>query len=502
MKKIIISLGIIICLCLLVLPVKAAGVTATTSSARGSVGDEVTVTVTLSGQVNVISGGLEIEYDKSVLELKSGSFNLPGATLTNWDNSKKLGAFMFMSGSNISGTIFTAKFKILESTNVSSTTIKAILKLTDPSNNSIDVNNVSGTVTIECKHDFTRQNTNSDYLAAPANCSQGVTYYYSCTKCGEKGKTTFSLGEGIGHKFDKKVESSKYQATLGSCTEAPEYYYACSRCGEKGKDIYKGSTIPGHTYGTTYKSDEKNHWYECTCGDKKSVGTHTPGAAATETKPQTCTACGYVIQKALGHTHKYGSTYKSDEKNHWYECTCGDKDKATQHTFEWIVDKKATEKETGIKHEECMECGFERNKGTIIEKVDHVHSPKEIAAVESTHLEKGNNKYYQCSSCGKYYKDDKCTIETTIEAEKLPTTIDHEYGDWQVVKEATFEEAGLEERTCECGHKESMKVSPLIKPVDAQTNTTLIIVCVTEGVVILGLAIVLIVMLSKKKRIV
>ena len=63
-KRLFIALGIVITLCLMVLPVKAAGLTATTSSVSGSKGDSVTITVTLSEKVNVISGAISFEYDK------------------------------------------------------------------------------------------------------------------------------------------------------------------------------------------------------------------------------------------------------------------------------------------------------------------------------------------------------------------------------------------------------------------------------------------------------
>lgn len=499
-KKIVIILGILIYLLVLAIPVKAAELSAITSSSKGHVGEEVTITVTLSQKVNVLSGAVSFEYDKNALDIVSGTFNLTGATLANWDNSKELGAFMFMGGADISGIIFTAKVKILDTASLGSESIKAIVQLDDTSNKDISVTNVSGTISIECKHDFTNQNTDSSYLAAQASCVKGITYYYSCTKCGEKGTKTFSVGEGLGHKFDKKSESSKYLAKSGSCTEPSTYYYSCSVCGEKGKDTFKGTIIPGHKYEKNYKSDANNHWHECECGDKKSVEAHIPGPIATETKPQVCTVCGYIIQPALGHTHKYGSTYKTDNNNHWYECTCGEKNQMEKHTFEWIIDKEATEDETGIKHEECKDCGYKRNEETIIEKVDHVHLPTKLPATLSTHLKQGNNEYYQCSSCGKYYKDENCTIETTVEAEKLPTTPDHEYGDWIEVKKATYEEEGLEERTCICGHKEYMKVSPLIKPIEAKSNTIWIIVSIVEGVIVLSLGVALTLVLLKKKK--
>ena len=73
------------------------------------------------------------------------------------------------------------------------------------------------------------------------------------------------------------------------------------------------------------------------------------------------------------HKHTYdGGSWYADAKSHWHQCTdkdCPDlyastKDLAS-HTFVWKVDKAATATETGLKHEECTVCGFERNETEI-----------------------------------------------------------------------------------------------------------------------------------------
>ena len=55
--------------------------------------------------------------------------------------------------------------------------------------------------------------------------------------------------------------------------------------------------------------------------------------------------------------HKYEGNWKYDETNHWQECKCGEKGNVAAHTYEWVVDKEATETEAGLKHEECTICG-------------------------------------------------------------------------------------------------------------------------------------------------
>lgn len=77
----------------------------------------------------------------------------------------------------------------------------------------------------------------------------------------------------------------------------------------------------GHDYATAWTKDGTNHWHTCTvCSVKVDEGKHTPGAPATETTAQTCTACGYIITPAFNHTHNFATTWTTDDINHWHTC--------------------------------------------------------------------------------------------------------------------------------------------------------------------------------------
>lgn len=67
------------------------------------------------------------------------------------------------------------------------------------------------------------------------------------------------------------------------------------------------------------------------------------------------------------HKHAYGPYWSCDETQHWMACSCGDRIQIGAHTFKWVIDKPATDTESGIKHEECTVCGYARSAGTIIE---------------------------------------------------------------------------------------------------------------------------------------
>ncbi|MBO5910280.1 MAG: hypothetical protein J6Q15_02100, partial [Clostridia bacterium] len=60
-----------------------------------------------------------------------------------------------------------------------------------------------------------------------------------------------------------------------------------------------------HSYATL-KFNTTNHWYECSCGEKKNVQAHQ-GGTATETQIAVCTVCSQAYGSLLvpGHTHEF-----------------------------------------------------------------------------------------------------------------------------------------------------------------------------------------------------
>ena len=283
-------------------------------------------------------------------------------------------------------------------------------------------------------HNFNQKNTSETYLKSAATCTKKAVYYYSCT-CGEKGTETFESGETAPHSYSTEWSSdgTNHWHRCANCDAVADKAahadanndHNCDVCGRKTSD-HKGGTatckekatcsicgqkygdLAPHNYKTTWSSDETNHWHECSvCGDRKDVAVHTPGAEATETTPQTCTVCGYVIKAALGHTHNFnqkntsetylksaatctkkavyyyscscgekgtetfesgetlahtwGTKWVNNDGKHWHECAvCNTKSDEADHAFEWKIDKEATVTEAGAKHEECKVCGYKK----------------------------------------------------------------------------------------------------------------------------------------------
>ena len=163
------------------------------------------------------------------------------------------------------------------------------------------------------------------------------------------------------------------------------------------------------------------------------------------------------IKVTLGddHTHTYGTTYSSDSTGHWKTCTeCGANGEFSKHTGGTATctakavcetcdqpygelgahkltktdAKAATCTEVGNEaYWTCSGCGkyFSDENGTNeIEKDSWVlktlgHDMTKTDAKEATCTEDGNNEYYTCSRCGGVFKDEAGTQATTVEAETL-----------------------------------------------------------------------------------
>ena len=254
----------------------------------------------------------------------------------------------------------------------------------------------------------------------PSTCKEkGWDAYSKCNDCGQLfDKDGNEISEILyrplaDHKYtatEKKPEALK---TAGTCKDEARYLYSCEVCGKVAPSeawgTFRGDFDPNNHVGGTYLQNQK----DASCkeegytGDKYCSGCH----AKLEN--------GSPIKKS---SHTPATTWSYDSEYHWKECTnaaaCGEKLEKAAHSFEWVVDKAATEEATGLKHEECV-CGATRNQNTEIPKLDHTHNWVETKAKASTCKEQGNNQYYYCTKCEKYYKADKVT-ETTVAAEKLP----------------------------------------------------------------------------------
>ena len=215
-----------------------------------------------------------------------------------------------------------------------------------------------------------------------------TNHWHECSVCGDKKDEAAHVDANNDHNCDvcgKKM--SDHTGGTATCKDKA----TCTICGQKYGEL------AAHNYKTEWSTDETNHWHECSvCGDKKDEAAHIPGAAATETTPQTCTICGYVIKAALGHTHNFNQKNTSEtylksaatctkKAVYYYSCTCGEKGTETFESGELAAHAyKTTWSNDNASHwHSCYVCGDKKD--------------------EEVHIDK--NKDHNCDVCGKKMTD-------------------------------------------------------------------------------------------------
>lgn len=296
-------------------------------------GDEIVITVSVSGDNVFQSAGVILSYDTSVFEMVGGS--LRNGLVGSFDPTRGF-AIINTSGNVYAGEIgtFTLRIKDDAPFSVGNITGTASAK---SGNTSFETKINLATVLVKCTHEYdnncdtecnicgeTRQVKHQwdagEVTHEPTCMSTGVRVY-TCTLCGE---TKAEIIHARGHAYDNDCDT------------------ACNTCGT--------TRTVTHKYSTKWSSDGTGHWHACTvCGVKADAADHKPGAAATEWSAQTCTVCGYELQPAIGHTHKYSDTWVTDEMGHWHECSgCDNVADYTNHSYEHGCDTT------------CDVCGYVR----------------------------------------------------------------------------------------------------------------------------------------------
>ena len=398
MKKILFILTLFLVLFTINLSINAA---TTLSNGQADKGETVTLDIKLSDTKKVKSGAISFEYDKNYFEIVSGEWKVNGAMVTNFDLSKELGAFAYMSATDITGVIFKITFKVKSTTAYNKYTVKAKLQFEDSTSTKSE-ETISATITVGCNHNLTVKESVAANLASKATCTSPAKYYYKCSKCGEKGTKTYEQGSALGHtggtaSCTKKAVCTRCNKEYGSlldhkygewtvvkeATEQTEGLKerVCSSCNTKETQAI---SVLGHT-----------HKYECiieieptclgkglekyvrSCNDFYTKVINSKGHTfkeeeiliePTETQiglsKKQCETCGYIelseISK-LNHTHKYDDKYSYDLNNHYKECDCGDKKEVSEHSFKII--SETDEK----KVYECSVCKYQKEE--IINKV-------------------------------------------------------------------------------------------------------------------------------------
>ena len=284
------------------------------------------------------------------------------------------------------------------------------------------------------------------------------------------------------HTYDREIQKPETLKSAADCTNDEVYFKSCS-CGEISttETFTVAGTQLGHAWASVWSKETDNHWKECsrchekkdeaahdygsdnicdTCGYDKTVP-HTHNLTLVPAKAPTCTEKGKtayytcdgcdkwfedatgaseitdktsVILAATGHS---ASDWKSDNTDHWKECTvvgCGviiEGSKAAHTAGEWIIDTPATATTSGSKHKECTVCGYTMATETIPATGggEHTHS------YGSEWKNDADNHWHECS-CG----DKKDTAA-------------HTAGEWIIDTPATATTDGSKHKECTvCGY--------------------------------------------------
>ena len=291
------------------------------------------------------------------------------------------------------------------------------------------------------------------------------------------------------HTYDQEIQKPETLKSAADCTNDAVYFKSCS-CGEISttETFTAAGTQLGHAWASDWSKDTDNHWKECsrchekkdeaahdygsdnicdTCGYDKTVP-HTHNLTLVPAKAPTCTEKGNtayytcdgcdkwfedatgaseitdktsVILAATGHS---ASDWKSDNTDHWKECTvvgCGviiEDSKAAHTAGEWIIDTPATATTSGSKHKECTVCGYTMTTETIpATGGEHTHN------YGSEWKNDADNHWHECS-CG----DKKDTAA-------------HTAGEWIIDTPATATTSGSKHKECTvCGYTMATETIP------------------------------------------
>lgn len=139
----------------------------------------------------------------------------------------------------------------------------------------------------------------------------GAYHYKACTSCGDfleqedhYGGKASCVDPGVctacGYAYLEASEDYHLPDTSKWLIRGDMYHFhKCSICGAHCDiEDHKWSPKP-------HVADAKGHAYQCAvCKGCDEQQPHTPGPEATETTPQICTQCDYIITPAKNHTHE------------------------------------------------------------------------------------------------------------------------------------------------------------------------------------------------------
>lgn len=355
-------------------------------------------------------------------------------------------------------------------------------------------------------------------VTAPTCEEDGYTTY-TCTVCGDN--YVADEVEATGHSYE--LTDSK----PATCTADGSNVYTCASCKDVKREVVSKT---GHNYELTDAKPatclaDGSNIYTCTgCKDvKKEVLAATGHDYKVVVTEATCTAGGYTTYtcacgdsyitdevEALGHNFEAEVTAPTCTAGGYTTYTCStckesykdDEVAANGHTWgEWELTKEATEAEYGEQIRYCTVAGCDASELEKINKLPHTHvmNVSEVIAPTCT---TGGYTIYTCV-CGETetrdyvdalgheyeavvtaptctevgYTTYTCACGDSYVADEV-AALGHGFGEWEVTKEATEFEAGIETRACACGATETQEIAAIGHTYTAEVTAP---TCTEEG---------------------
>ena len=323
-----------------------------------------------------------------------------------------------------------------------------------------------------------------------ATCKQGGLKLNLCDKCGSFYEEITPTGE---HKYKtEKVQSTcrnvgytnhiceicgnsyitdmmpiishSYERITKepTCTDKGYTTSTCTICRQTFVSDYTEPTghiwDEGHSVTTSTCTADGVIEYHCTnagCNEKmikaESATGHTPGRAATCTEPQTCEACGVILNLPKGHSYseKVVAPTCTEMGYTIYTCeSCGDSykadyvDKAAHDYTKTLTAPTCTA--LGYTVYECKNCDY-KYISDYTDKINHSY----IADVTEPTCTASGYTVYTCENCGKTYTAD------------YKDMTGHKPSEWIIDIPATIEQAGEKHIECiTCGEVLSRTAIP------------------------------------------
>ena len=339
----------------------------------------------------------------------------------------------------------------------------------------------------------------SSHQKSDATCTAKAVYWKSCV-CDRESTETFESGETNPDKHagtlggwqsnddghwkeysccQTKVQEGKHTWNKGevttspTCTAAGVKTYTCAVCSAKKTEEIQ---VTGHAWDTEWSKDNDHHWHKCkNCDAIIDLTAHVPGAAATETTPQLCTECGYVIAPATHPVHTWvfvaetpATCNAAGEREH-YKCTCGRTSFKNGDVYD--INEDASVLTIAANHTGNIGEQWHSDSANHWQEYTCCHA----RANEAAHSGGAATCTAQavCQVCGKAYgplaahawQPATCTAPKTCSVCHVTdgAALGHDWGAWKVTTPATKDAPGVETRTCthNSAHTETRSIPKL-----------------------------------------